>query len=249
MHALPSLIVLGFAVGAVIGATGVGAGAVLTPVLVLLGVRPAVAVGTALVFSLLTKPVGAAQHLSQGSADLRVVGWLAAGSLPAAAASLLLVRTALPSRILLDRFTQHAIAGALLVVAVLMTLRLGNRLPRRTRPPRAAVLAATGAAVGAMVSLTSVGSGSIAIAALSVLTPLAVSALIGTDMVHAALLAAVTAPFYLAGGSVDLGLALALGLGSIPGVVAGSRLSVTLPERVTRGTLVAALWLVALTSL
>lgn len=249
MHNLPLIIILGFAIGAVLGATGVGAGSVLTPALVLLGVRPAIAVGTSLVFSLLTKPVGAAQHIRQGTADLRAVRWLATGSLPTAVASLVLVHTVIPSRVLLDSFTQHAIAAALVIVAVVMTLRLTNRLPRRDRTLPPAALVAVGSFIGMMVALTSVGSGSIAIALLGVLTSLTVAQLVGTDMLHAALLAAVTAPFYLASGTVDVGLALGLAIGSIPGVVVGSRLTVAMPERVTRGTVVAAVWLVAIKSL
>ena len=249
MHNLPLIIILGFGIGALLGASGVGAGSVLTPALVLLGVRPAIAVGTSLVFSLLVKPVGAAQHLRQGTADLRTVRWLATGSLPTAAASVLLVHTVIPSRVLLDSFTQHAVAGALIVVALVMTLRLTNRLPQRSGTLHPAALVAVGAFVGLMVALTSVGSGSIAIAMLGVLTPLGVAQLVGTDMLHAALLAAVTAPFYLASGSVDVGLAVGLAIGSIPGVVVGSRLTVAMPERFTRGTVVAAVWLVAIKSL
>jgi uncharacterized membrane protein YfcA len=240
---------LGLGIGVALGLTGVGAGSVLTPALVLLGVRPAVAVGTSLLFSVLTKPVGAAQHLRQGTADLHVVRWLATGSLPAAVLSLVLVHTVIPSRVLLDSFTQHAIAAALVIVAIVLTLRLTNLLPRPTGAVPERRLVAVGVMVGVMVALTSVGSGSVAIAMLGVLTSLTVAQLVGTDMLHAALLAGVTAPFYLASGTVDVGLALGLAVGSIPGVVVGSRLAVSIPERFTRGTVVAAVWLVALKSL
>jgi uncharacterized membrane protein YfcA len=216
---------------------------------VLLGVRPAVAVGTSLLFSVFTKPAGALQHFRQGTTDVRAVRWLATGSVPAAVASLVLVRTVVPPGVLLDGFTQHAIAAALVLVAVVLTLRLTNLLPRRsTAAPRIA-LVGVGVIVGVTVALTSVGSGSLAIAMLGVLTPLTVAQLVGTDMLHAALLAAVTAPFYVASGNVDVGLALGLAVGSIPGVVLGSRLTVVIPERFTRGTVVAAVWLVALKSL
>lgn len=249
MTAFLLIVLLGLGIGVALGLTGVGAGSVLTPALVLLGVRPAVAVGTSLLFSVLTKPVGAAQHIRQGTADLRAVRWLATGSLPAAVISLTLVHTVVPPGALLDRFTQRAIAAALVLVAIVLTLRLANVLPRRRVIASAPALVAVGVLVGVMVALTSVGSGSVAIALLGVLTPLTVAQLIGSDMLHAALLAAVTAPFYLAAGTVDVGLALALAVGSIPGVVLGSRLTVAIPERYTRGTVVAAVWLVALKSL
>jgi uncharacterized membrane protein YfcA len=243
------IVLLGLAIGVALGLTGVGAGAVLTPALVLLGVRPSVAVGTSLLFSLITKPAGAIQHLRQGTTDVRTVRWLATGSVPAAVASLVLVRTVVPRGVLLDGFTQHALAAALVLVAIVLTLRLTNRLPRRRTSVPGIVLVAVGAVVGVTVALTSVGSGSLALAMLGVLTPLTVAQLVGTDMLHAAILAAVTAPFYVASGNVDVGLALGLGVGSIPGVVLGSRLTVMVPERFTRGTVVAAVWLVALKSL
>jgi uncharacterized membrane protein YfcA len=249
MTGFPLIVLLGLGIGVALGLTGVGAGSVLTPALVLLGVRPAVAVGTSLLFSLLTKPVGAAQHLRQGTVDRRAVRWLATGSLPAAVVSLLLVHTVIPSRVLLDSFTQHAIAAALVIVAMVLTLRLTNRLPRPAGVVTKRRLVLVGVGIGVMVALTSVGSGSVAIAMLGVLTTLTVPQLIGTDMLHAALLAAVTAPFYLASGTVDVGLALGLAVGSIPGVILGSRLAVAIPERFTRGTVVAAVWLVALKSL
>lgn len=247
MNALPLLILIGFAVGAGLGLTGVGAGSVLTPALVLFaGVHPVLAVGTSLVFSVMTKTVGTVQHVRQGTVDLRTVRWMATGSLPSAVASLVLVRTVVPKGALLDVFTQRAITAALLLVAVVLTLRFFNRLPVRRRPAPAPVLIALGVLVGVMVALTSVGSGSVAITCLGLLTPLAVASLVGTDMMHAALLSYVTAPFYMLAGTVDYRLAIGLAIGSIPGVVLGSRLAAWLPERVTRGAVLVVVWVVAL---
>lgn len=241
------LVLIGFAVGAGLGLTGVGAGAVLTPALVLFaGVHPVVAVGTSLVFSVITKTAGAMQHIRQGTADPRTVLWMAAGSIPVAIVSLLLVRLVVPRGVLLDVFTQRAITAALILVALVLTLRFFNRLPVRRRPAAPVALVALGVLIGVMVALTSVGSGSIAIACLGLLTPMAVASLIGTDMAHAALLSMVTAPFYVLAGTVDYTLALGLALGSIPGVVVGSRLAAWLPERVTRGAVLVVVWVVAL---
>lgn len=246
MTSIPLLILIGFGVGIGLGFTGVGAGSLLTPILVLFaGVHPVTAVGTSLVFSAITKSAGSLQHLRQRTADFRVVRWMAAGSVPSAIASLVLVRTVVKG-VLLDAFTQRAITGALVVVAIVLTLRFLNRLPVRTTPPPPAALVALGVLVGVMVALTSVGSGSVAIAFLGLLTPFAAASLIGTDMTHAALLSFVAAPFYVAAGTVNYALALSLAIGSIPGVIIGSRLAARLPERVTRGAVLVVVWVVAL---
>lgn len=246
MNALPQVVALGFGLGVILGLTGVGAGALLTPALVLLGMHPVSAVGTSLVFSVVTKLAGSVQHMRQSTSDLHTVRWMAVGSVPAAVASVVIVRTVVPRGALLDVFTQRAIAAVLLLVAVVMTFRFVNRLPSRQRRAPPATLIALGAVVGAMVALTSVGSGSFAITALGLLTPLAAVSLVGTDMVHAALLSVVTAPAFLIAGSVDVGMALTLSLGSVPGVLAGSRLGALLPEKVTRGAVLVAVWVVAL---
>jgi uncharacterized membrane protein YfcA len=241
LNTLPLLILVGFAVGTGLGLTGVGAGSLLTPVLVLFaGVHPVVAVGTSLVFSVITKTAGTLQHLRQRTTDLRTVRWMAAGSIPSAIASLILVRTVVPKGALLDVFTQRAITAALILVATVLTLRFLNRLPVRRAPAPHGALVSLGVLVGVMVALTSVGSGSITIACLGLLTPMAVASLVGTDMAHAALLSLVTAPFYMLAGTVDYTLAL------VPGVIVGSRLAAWLPERVTRGMVLVVVWAVAL---
>lgn len=246
MNSLPLLILLGFGVGAGLGFTGVGAGSLLTPLLLLFGMHPVTAVGTSLVFSAITKTAGSLQHLRQKTADFRIVRWMALGSVPSALVSLVLVRTIVPKGVLLDAFTQRAITGALVLVAIVLTLRFLNRLPVRKTPAPPAALVTLGVLVGAMVAITSVGSGSIAVACLGLLTPMAVASLVGTDMTHAALLSFVTAPFYILAGAVNYEVALGLAIGSIPGVVLGSRLTTWVPEPVTRGAVLIVVWAVAL---
>lgn len=246
MNSIPLLILLGFAVGTGLGFTGVGAGSLLTPLLVLFGIHPVTAVGTSLVFSAITKTAGSLQHLRQKTADFRIVKWMAVGSLPSAVLSLILVRTIVPKGVLLDVFTQRAITGALVLVAIVLTLRFLNRLPVRKTPAPPPVLIGLGVLVGAMVAITSVGSGSIAVACLGLLTPMAVASLVGTDMTHAALLSFVTAPFYILAGTVNYEVALGLAIGSVPGVVIGSRLTKWVPEPVTRGAVLVVVWAVAL---
>ena len=247
MNSLLLLVLMGFGVGVGLGFTGVGAGALLTPLLVLIaGVHPVTAVGTSLVFSMITKTAGSLQHLRQKTADYRTVRWMATGSLPAAIAALILVRTVVPKGVLLDVFTQRAITAALVLVAIILTLRFLNRLPVRRTPAPPAALIALGVLVGVMVAITSVGSGSVAVAFLGLLTPMAVASLVGTDMTHAALLSFVTAPFYMLAGTVNYELALGLAIGSVPGVVLGSRLTTLVPEPVTRGAVLVVVWAVAL---
>ena len=237
-------VLLGFGVGVSLGLTGIGAGVVLTPALVVLfRLSPVTAVGTSLAFSLVTKSAGAAQHLRQETVDRDVVRWMALGSLPCALLSALLLTHGL-GRAVADMLVGRLLGVALLAVAVVTTWQLffARRYGREAGPAR---LVVTGVLIGTMVGLTSIGSGSVAIALLAVLTSLSLPRLIGTDMLHSLLLAVVTAPIFLLGGRVDVSLVGLLLVGSIPGVVLGSRLTTMLPERVTRLTTAVAVWSVA----
>lgn len=232
----------GFALGIALGISGVGGGVVLTPILIVwLRLPASVAVGTSAAFSLATKLAGSVQHLRQGTVDRSRVAWLAAGSIPAALAGALLAngwwRPALT-----EANTERLVAAAVLVSATVMTLRLAGVVRPLARPLGGPALIPAGAALGLIFALTSVGSGSIAVAALIVITSLPIARLVGTDVAHAALIAAVTAPIYLASGRVNLQVLLPLVLGSLPGVVIGSRMAARLPERVVRGTVLVAVW-------
>jgi uncharacterized protein len=145
-----------------------------------------------------------------------------------------------------DQVVSKAIAGAVLLATGLLTLRLLGWLPRFTVEAGPGWLLALGAFLGLLVALTSVGSGSIAVTALALLTRLSLPALIGTDMVVAALMALVTAPLYLVSGKVDLPLTAALLVGSIPGVLIGSRLAALLPQRAMKAAVLVAMWGIAL---
>lgn len=230
--------------GLVLGLSGVGAGAVLTPALILgLRLQPSAAVGTSLAFSLVTKLAGGAQHLRQGTLDPRTAGWLAAGSLPVALATSLLITG--HSRLLSEAATRRLVAAAVVLAALAMTARLTGLLEARRFDLRGPRLAPLGALLGAVYALTSVGSGSIGVAALATVTPIGIATLVGTDVAHAALMALVTAPVYLAAGRVEVGVLAGLLTGSVPGVMLGSRLVSRLPERVVKGTVLVAVWAVA----
>lgn len=241
-----AIVLFGLGLGVSVGLTGVGGGSFLTPFLILvLRTHPAVAVATSLVFTLVTRAVGSVQHLRQQTVDLKVVRQLAIGSVPAAiAASLVLSRFAGGSSS--DSIRAHLIQACLVVAAAVLTYRLF--VPARpghgdNNPLKLTLL---GVLVGTMVALSSVGSGSVAVAGLIGLTSLPVARVVGTDMVHAVILAAVATPLVLMQTSFDFHLALLLILGSLPGVVVGSKLAVRVPEPVTRLTVTVAVWTLAL---
>jgi uncharacterized protein len=242
----PFVVVLGLGVGVSVGLTGVGGGSVLTPFLILfLRVHPAVAVATSLVFTLITRAVGSVQHLRQRTVDLKVVRQLAVGSVPAAVVSWL-VLTNLFSAGGSDEVRSRLIQVCLLIAAAVLTYRFFVPLRPGQGTNHPVKLALLGIVIGAMVALSSVGSGSVAVAGLIGLTSLPVARVVGTDMVHALILAAVAAPLALLQTPFDFHLAALLIVGSLPGVVIGSRLAVLVPERVTRFTVAAAVWTLAL---
>jgi uncharacterized membrane protein YfcA len=251
--------IYGLIVGLLVGLTGMGGGVLMTPLLVLgLGVPATVAVGTDLTYSTVTKLVGAWQHWRQGTVELRVVRALAIGSIPAtllAVATLFFLHTIEGADIdaALERFI-----GVMLVVAAGLML---HKLWRSTQ--RGAILApvpfatyptgrlvAIGAVGGFLVGLTSIGSGSLIIALLVMTISLAPEKLVGTDVAHAFLLVGVAALAHLfVLNDVDIALAGKLLLGSIPGVLLGSRLAVRVPRRPLQGVLAVLLLSTAITLL
>jgi uncharacterized membrane protein YfcA len=239
-------VVAGLVVGLTIGLTGVGGGAFLTPFLIaVLRVHPAVAVSTSLLFTLVTRTAGSFQHLRQGTVDMSVVRRMAIGSVPAAivASTILLLfahgHAADPIR---DRLIQLC----LLIAAAVLTYRI-VRPPKQGENDRHPIsLTVLGAIVGVMVAVSSVGSGSVAVSGLVALTTLAIPRVVGSDMVHAVILAAVAAPLAIIQTTPDFVLVLFLVIGSIPGVIVGSRLSALVPQRITKVTVAITVWTLAL---
>lgn len=241
------VVLFGLGVGFSVGLTGVGGGSFLTPFLILvLRTHPAVAVATSLVFTLVTRAVGSVQHLRQQTVDLKVVRQLAMGSVPAAiAASLVLSRFA-GGGSSSDPIRARLIQACLVVAAAVLTYRLFVPVRPGNGDDNPVKLTLLGVLVGTMVAMSSVGSGSVAVAGLIGLTSLPIARVVGTDMVHAVILAAVAAPLVLLQTRFDFHLAALLILGSLPGVVIGSKLAVLVPERVTRLTVTVAVWTLAL---
>jgi uncharacterized protein len=231
---------VGFVVGSMVGMTGMGGGALMTPALILLGwARPMVAVGTDLMWGTLTKSVGAFVHFRQGTVDLSIVKRLALGSIPGALAGLaLLARLQVKHAQATDRIIVRILGAALISVAVSLLVRSlwGSELRARVqlgvarRPPW--LTSVIGALVGFLVSLTSVGSGSMIVACLLLIYPtIPLRRIVGSDIVHALVLVGVSALGHIGLGSINVHLLASLLVGSIPGVWLGSRLSVVFPEK------------------
>ncbi len=247
MHHDLALTLGGLFAGLVIGLTGMGGGALLTPMLVLVfGVDPLTAVSSDLVVSLAIKPAGAAVHRRHGTVNTHVVTWLCVGSVPAAFGAALALD--LFSAAELQRAMKTILGAALLVAAISMTVKYVVARRRAPAPSAAAgsegrlALAAIGALGGLVVGLTSVGSGSLIIVLLMWVFPhLTGPELVGTDLAQAIPLVASATVAHLFFGHVSFGLVGWLVIGALPGVVIGSLLSSRAPERVLRPTIVTVL--------
>lgn len=241
---LPNVLA-GLLVGTIVGITGVGGGALMTPILVLLfGVAPKTAVGTDLIFASITKIFGVAVHQRHGTVDWQIVRRLAWGSLPAAAATLFWMSQSAVHQVR-DGFVIRAVAVAMIVTAVGMLLR--NRLQRQgyqagvaavrrleVWQPRLTVLA--GVVLGVLVTLTSIGSGALGTVLLVYLYPVRLNAgrLVGTDIAHAIPLSLIAGLGHLSLGNLDSTLLGSLLLGSIPGVLVGSLVGARAPVALIR---------------
>jgi uncharacterized protein len=244
------LVLMSFAVGVLIGLTSMGGAALMAPFLILVvGVRPVTAVGTDLVYSAVTKIIGAWVHLKQGTVDLPVVWKLAAGSIPGGILGALLV-------ILLPQFTHNAehyvkraIGTLLVLVAIILLARILTKFSEATPSTKQLKFlndqgtVIWGAVVGFCVGATSVGSGSLLAPFLMMLYPSKTSKVVGTDVFHAAILVSVTGIAHATSGGVEWNLVPFLLAGSIPGVLLGSRIAAHVPARPLR-TCLAALLLV-----
>jgi hypothetical protein len=221
----------GAAVGLVVGLTGMGGGALLTPILVLLfGVDPLTAVSSDLVAAVVMKPVGGAVHMRRGTVNMRLVKWLVAGSVPTAFASVV-VLTHITSAEQIDAVVSRMIGGALLLASMALVAK-GAFAGRRAEIDAAAIEVrpartfAIGLFGGTMVGLTSVGSGSLMMVLLLMLYPrLTAKQLVGTDLVQAVPLVISAAAGHLLFGDVQLDLTGSLLVGAIPGVWLGAHVS------------------------
>jgi uncharacterized membrane protein YfcA len=220
------------------------------------GVSPATAVGTDLLYASLTKTVGGWVHARKGTVDWKVFGLMAMGSLPAAVVTIILLKY-----LALDEKTLRSLVTSVLSVALLATataLLLKDQIKKLARRKDgtvyelhhrylSAATITTGAMVGALVAVSSIGAGVLGTVALLFLYPRMPSVkIVGTDIVHAVPLTALAGMGHMALGTVDLVLLGSLLLGSLPGIYIGSHLSSKVPEKVLRPVLAAMLLLIGL---
>jgi uncharacterized membrane protein YfcA len=232
---------LGMLVGFLVGLTGVGGAALLTPILVLVGINPTLAVGTDLFYNSVTKLFGTIQHFRQKTIELRLVLYLAAGSIPGAVVSIVALHQFEAAYHNQEQIVRSAM-GIMLIVVALLTLskqlfdRKGkeNRLQEKPLEQKKLMTVSIGFVLGFIVGLTSIGSGSLFAIALLYLYRISASKLVGTDIAHALLLVTAAGLLHASYGNVDFGLAFQLLIGSIPGVWIGSSLSAKVPAKPLR---------------
>ena len=239
VHIDPYIVLGSAVVGLLVGMTGAGGGALMTPMLILLfGVTPSKAISSDLVAAVLMRPLGAGVHMRARTVNFGLVRWLVVGSAPAA-----FLGAYIGNRTSVMTEVETALGAALLVGAGAMALRFA--LDRRAGQGRTMgvhqVLArpfatvAVGVVGGLIVGMTSVGSGSLMIVLLLFLYPaIGAGALVGTDLTQAVPLTLAAALGQIAFGHVEFGVTASLVIGSVPAVVVGSLLSSSVPDRYVR---------------
>ena len=243
----PAVAAFGLGVGVLVGMTGIGGGSLMTPLLILVfGVKPVTAVGTDLAYGAVTKTVGGWRHFRQGTVDMTLSAWMAVGSVPAAVGGVYILDVL--ERAYGEDFDNLLITvlaitllftGAMTLARALFLKRLHGRerdsVEMDTRAKVSAVC--LGAVVGFVLGVTSAGSGALIAVGLILLFRLVPTRVVGTDVFHAAILLWAAALAHVVAGNVDFVLAANILLGSVPGVWAGSSLSIRVPTATLRTTL------------
>lgn len=235
----------GFAVGMLVGMTGVGGGSLMTPLLILLfGVHPATAVGSDLLYAAATKTAGTLAHGLNDTIEWRIVGRLAAGSVPLTALTLYALSKLDLGGAAASGLITVVLSGALFVTAGALIFRrhilavYGERFRRLDARQAAVLTIATGAVLGVLVSISSVGAGAIGVSALVLLYPrLPMARIVGSDIAHAVPLTLLAGIGHWIMGSVDWHLIGSLLAGSLPGIFLGSYMASRVPDAVLRFTL------------
>jgi len=243
---LLTYITAGFAVGLLVGMTGVGGGSLMTPLLTLLfGVSPTVAVGTDLAFASITKGAGTITHRFNGTVNWAIVRRLCLGALPAALVATLALRHfgALDKEI--GQIIRYSIAGSVMLTVVALLFRKRMLAWIHAKPSRqlqggslTVATVVSGAILGVLVTVSSIGAGAIGATLLVMLYPkLTPAEVAGTDIAYAVPLTAIAAVGHWWLGSIDWMLLVTLLIGSLPGITLGSMLARKVPERFLRALL------------
>lgn len=232
-----TLTLIGLFVGFLVGLTGVGGAALLTPLLILIGVQPTIAVGTDLVYNSITKIFGTLQHWRQKTVNWSIAGYFAIGSVPSAVVAVNLLQWFNHMFGSGDTLIKKVLGFALILIPCSMIVKsfLTRKDPRPNRWQEMDIKAkrkrtiCIGAVLGFIVGLTSVGSGSLFALALMYYYPLSGKDIVGTDIAHALLLVTAAGLAHMSFGTVNYPTVLQLLTGSIPGVFLGSILSTRVP--------------------
>jgi len=233
----PVLTIVGLLVGFLVGLTGVGGAALLTPILIMLGIQPTIAVGTDLVYNSITKIFGTLQHWRQKTVHVKIAGYFAIGSIPSAVVAVNLIQWIHHYYGNADLIVKKLLGFALILIPVAVACK---SLIRRKGTPtvqwtddrlqkKRKGIIIIGAVLGFIVGLTSIGSGSLFALALMHYLRMNGKEVVGTDIAHAFLLTSAAGLAHMSFGTVNLTIVAQLLLGSIPGVIAGSILSTKIP--------------------
>lgn len=234
------MICMGLMIGFMVGLTGVGGAALLTPILVLLGISPSIAVGTDLAYNSITKFFGSVQHWRQKTINIQVVKYLAIGSIPSAVCAVGILHLFESFFQNQEQIIKHALGYALILVAIATLIKtfykdkFESKLQAKPLHEKRKLTITIGVILGFFVGLTSIGSGSMFALALLYFFRMSPQEVVGTDISHAFLLVTAAGFMHASIGNVDYLLMINLLLGSIPGVIFGSNFSTKLPAKPLR---------------
>jgi len=232
----------GLVVGFLIGLTGMGGGALMTPFLLLvMKFDPVHAVGTDLTFAAITKVFGGIQHRREENVSLKRVFWLAMGSIPASFLGAQFILRNSGNRILIDETLPNILGITLIIVSLVILARefnvLGPKEALEIRWPEPWAMIAIGALGGLLVGMTSIGGGTVIMALLLVFFSIPLNLMVGVDVVHGALLAMISATSYVFAGQTDFAVVALLLIGSLPGAWLGAHAINRIDLRIVRGIL------------
>lgn len=239
-------IVSGFAVGVLVGLTGVGGGSLMTPLLTMLfGVSPSVAVGTDLAFASITKGAGTLAHRYHGNIHWKIVKHLCFGALPAAVLATLALKYFGSLDKEINQIIRYSIAGSVLLTVIALLFRSRMQAWMKNHPEKqlqgnnlTIATITAGAVLGTLVTISSIGAGAVGATLLVLLYPrLTPAEIAGTDIAYAVPLTAIAAAGHWWLGSINWELLAMLLIGSVPGITLGSLGAKIVPEKVLRGLL------------
>ena len=249
---------IGFLVGLVVGLTGVGGGSLMTPILVLgFSIPPAIAVGTDLLYAAITKSTGIFFHHARKTIDWNIVKLLSIGSIPSACLSIFILKNMLVSGIDYEQVITNTLSFALILTSLVLLLK--GQIQKLSQNERLSGIRAlhtqlrkpltvfSGALIGFLVTLSSVGAGALGAAILFFLYPrMRAISIVGTDLAHAVPITAIAGLGHAHLGTVDYMLLVSLLIGSIPGIYIGSNLGSYLPEKIMRPVLASMLLMIGI---